>query len=1125
MAKTNSTYNQLLKKLDGFIRKYYLNQIIRGSIYFFGILLASYLLLTLTEFLTYLSITLRTLLFWSFISIHLALLFLLIIRPAIKYFNLGNKISHSQAATILGNHFPDIQDKLLNTLELTTLAEKHPEKAEIILASIDQRIEKFKPIPFTLAIDLGKNKKYLKYALTPLLLILVILFASPNILIEGSERIIRYNQYFEKPAPFNFIVQNQALTAIHNADLSLKVRLEGEELPAEVYVLVSNTRYKLKKVENQTFEYKFTHLQEDLEFQLFANGFYSKPYEIKILPNPVILNFETSLIFPRYTGLKTEKLNRVGDLTVPEGTQINWTYTTSSTETILFIIDSTTTKANKTGKNSFENQLKAFKSNKYTLLPIHNNSPINDSLTFYISVMKDAFPSISMEEKRDSLSEKQLYFAGQVADDYGFTRLTFNYKNLGETDVKVVSEKIEFNANGKIGVFFHYFDFNQTEAKAGDQIEYYFTIYDNDGVNGSKATQTKPKKLYLPTKEELKKSLSQNSDNLESQLNENIKEAKELQQELKKLSQKLMGKKELTFEDRKSIENMLDKQKNLRKDIQETVKQQKKLTQQKKDNLKQNEQILEKQKKLEELFENVLDEETQKLMEELQKLLEKQKPEQTQEQLNEMQMDNQQLEKELDRMLELFKQLEFEDKMQQTIDELNDLAKKEEDLSNQSKKEENKSAEIKKEQDKLNEEFENIKKDLEELDKKNQEMESPNDFDNPKEDQETIEKEMQKSSDQLENKQNKKAGESQGKAAEDMKSLAAKMSESLQQMQGEAISLNIKALREILENLIQVSFDQEKLMTDVKNTSTSDPNYLTLTQQQFKLKDDLKMIEDSVFALSKRVVEIETFVNKEIGEINLNLSKAIADLANRKKGNAASRQQYVMTSVNNLSLLLSEILDNMQMQMKAQQQGSGQSSGKEKGKNKGSGKGPNISKIKQMQDQLNKQISDLKNGQQNGQKDGKGEGKGEGQGQNGTSEQLSKLATQQQQIRNALEQLNREQNKDGKGGLGDLEKLGREMEKTESDLINKQLTEQTLLRQEEILTRLLESEKAQREREFDNKRESKEGENKKFDYNAIFDDYQKQQLGEVEFLKTIPASLKPFYKDKINNYFKKIGPS
>jgi len=352
-----------------------------------------------------------------------------------------------------------------------------------------------------------------------------------------------------------------------------------------------------------------------------------------------------------------------------------------------------------------------------------------------------------------------------------------------------------------------------------------------------------------------------------------------------------------------------------------------------------------------------------------------------------------------------------------------------------------------------------------------------------------------------------------------MDQLSQKMKQEQQEQEQEQVEEDMNALRALLENLIRFSLNQEGLMEELKTMDVNNPRYTKLSQRQRELKDDAKVLEDSLFALSKRVVQISSVVNTEIATINDNISKSIAHLQDRIVPQARSEQQYVMTSVNNLALLLTEALEQMQQQMqqmKSQMPGSGSC------KKPGSGKpSPSAQKMRQMQQQLNEQMKALKKkmeGQQKGEgKDGKKSGEG-----SGMSEELARMAAQQEALRNELQQLSNQENKDGQGSLGNLEKLAKQMEETEKDLVNRKITAETLRRQEEILTRLLESENAEREREQDEKRQSNEANDNMLRSPGQFEEYKKLKMKEVELLKTIPPGLNAFYKNLVNYYFQTL---
>ena len=146
-----------------------------------------------------------------------------------------------------------------------------------------------------------------------------------------------------------------------------------------------------------------------------------------------------------------------------------------------------------------------------------------------------------------------------------------------------------------------------------------------------------------------------------------------------------------------------------------------------------------------------------------------------------------------------------------------------------------------------------------------------------------------------------------------------------------------------------------------------------------------------------------------------------------------------------------------------------------------------------------------------------GKGKG-GQGQLG-SEGLAKMAAEQSAIRRRLEQLRNELNKKGKGEGNQLNPLIEELKEQQKKIINKDINKETINRQQEILTRLLESEKALLERGFEEKRESKSGKNEENGNKIIFEEYNKQKLKQIELLRYAEPLFKKYYKEKADEYF------
>jgi hypothetical protein len=118
-----------------------------------------------------------------------------------------------------------------------------------------------------------------------------------------------------------------------------------------------------------------------------------------------------------------------------------------------------------------------------------------------------------------------------------------------------------------------------------------------------------------------------------------------------------------------------------------------------------------------------------------------------------------------------------------------------------------------------------------------------------------------------------------------------------------------------------------------------------------------------------------------------------------------------------------------------------------------------------------------------------------------------------------MEQYNDDLKEQGFGNSKELQEIMEAMEQNETELVNKMITEQMMQRLKEIETRLLKHEKAELKREMEEKRESKTPKNEIYSNPEEFLEYNKLKDREEEMLRSIPPTLKPFYKEKVNHYF------
>lgn len=1118
MAQRNN-YQLLIEKLDQFIRKYYINQLIRGVLYSVGLILLLFLVAAFLEHTFFFDTGMRKVLFFSFIGVSGLALTYWVLSPLLHYFQLGRIISHEQAAQIVGDHFSNVKDKLLNVLQLKQQADQMGEK-DLILASINQKSEEIKPVPFKAAINLSQNRKYLRYALPPLMLLVVLLFAAPSMIKDSTRRLIRNGEKFERPAPFHFVVQEQDLSVVQYEDFPLNVKIKGDQLPNEVFINVDGIQHRLIKEENDLFSYRFSNVQKDTKFNLYSSGLESDNYTLEVMKKPNILGFEVKLDYPAYTLRKDEALNSIGDVVVPVGTNIDWIFNAENTDDInlAFSTAEALTETKRFSDDLFSYKKRAMKSESYKLYVSNEMLPNADSISYAITVIPDLYPTIGAEKFQDSTDNKLIFFVGEAADDYGLVSLSFNYRIQKEDGKEGAVQSIPMGKPASKETRYDYtFDMNELELDPGDEVTYFFEVYDNDGVNGNKPARTNLMVYSMPTVDEYEAMAEENDEAIKQELKDALEESKKIQEDMKKMREKLLQEKDLDWQSKKELEKLMDRQEELEKSIEEAKEKFQQNLENQEEYTETDERIMEKQQQLEELFEQVMDEEMQELMEQIEELMEQLEKDDALEMMEDMEYSDEEMEKELDRLLELYKQLEMEQEMQETIEKLEELAEEQEKLSEETKEaEENKEEmseeeqkekqeELQEKQEELNEEMEKLDEKMEKMEEKNEELENKKELGEFEEQMEQIQEQMEQSQEQLQQQQNSKASESQKGASQKMREMAMQMAMQMQQGEMEQMQEDMAALRQLLENLVGLSFDQEDLIESFAKADINTPRYVELVQDQFKLQDDFKLVEDSLQALSKRVYQIESFVTEKVSEIKNNMRESLDELEERRKGPAGDHQQRAMKNVNDLALMLSEVMNQMQQQMSGMMSGS-QMCDKPNGQQGKDGQKPQ-DRPGQGQEDLKKQLQNM----QQRMKDGKG----------GSSKEFAQMAAKQAALRKALQEKAKEKERQGKGDK-QLQELIEQMDKVETDLVNKKLTNETLSRVEEIETRLLEHEKAERQREYEEKRKAETAQAKERKIPPSLEEYIKKREAEVEMYKTVSPSLKPYYKYLVEEYFKSL---
>jgi hypothetical protein len=906
------------------------------------------------------------------------------------------------------------------------------------------------------------------------------------------------------------------------ADLPVELVLKGSGLPEYVYIVSENGKFLMERTAKNKFKAEIRKPKRSGAFFFVANEYESERYDFKVFGKAVVGKFEAKLVYPSYLGKETEIVSNAGDMNLPEGTIVEWSVLTKNTSETRFSINGETKSFCNEGfklSRKFENDATI-----ELMLKNGQNGKI-DSLGFNISVVKDAYPEIEVQEVKDSLSDGLRFFSGSIGDDHGLKSLSFVYIIISENGKKRENRLNVRSVSGTEMPFDFAVDFRRENVQLKDRIEYYFVVSDNDGVNGSKTTRSTTFTYKLPTLDELNEKREEDQEQIKEDLSDMLRKSQEFQKNLERLKKDMMNSRSSDWNKMNQLNQLKEEQKSLLNSLEQLQNQMEQSVEEKNQLSEVDEELLEKQDMIEKLLEELMDEELMKLLEDLEKLMESNDKESQQEKMDELEMSSDDMKKQLDRSLEMLKRLQVNEKIDDVEKELKELAKEQEDLKEQIEKDALSKEKALEKQDELNNKFEELKEDLKELKDLNKELDKPMDIDKAFEKEEQISEDMKDAKEELGDSKEKKAGESQKSAADEMKKMADQLDKMQQQSNKQQQEEDINSLRNILESLMRLSFDQEEVMLRFTKVNDSDPSYKRYGRTQRRIVDDTKQVRDSLLALAKRQPKIASFIDKELNDISVNHKDALEDIEERRKRELAVHQQYVMTSYNNLALLLNESLQSMQQQMQNMMEGSGSC---DKPGAKGKPKPGDSMSAQDMKQMLKKQLEQMQKGPNPGGKqpgDKPGDQPGNKPGNNGMNmmglgnKEVAKMAAEQTAIRQRLEQMRNELNKDGKGSGNKLNPLIKELEQQEKDLVNKNLNKEMISRQKDIMTRLLESEKAIMERGYEEKRESKSGKNIDYSNQIRFEEYNKQKLRQIELLRAVDPSLNKYYRDKANEYF------
>ncbi|WBL25673.1 DUF4175 family protein [Zunongwangia sp. HGR-M22] len=1044
-------------QLRAFIKKYQLNLLIKGSALFLFIGIFYLLILLVFENFLWFDSSVRFALFISVIVVEISLLIVFIGFPLIKYLNLNRAISDKEAAKMIGNYFPEIDDKLLNLIEL-----KSQNNSVFLDAAIRQKSSDLKFYNFSKAVSLTKYRNYVLIACIPILLIIALIISGRGEWMFNSlNRINNYNKVYEKPAPFSFMLNNE-LKIIEGEDFLLEVNTVGKEIPHQLKIELGDAQYFMKQVKPGRFTYLFKNITENQEFRLFADNISSRTYNLEVISVPKLINFSVNLEFPNYLNRQTDSVKGDGNLTIPEGTVVNWKFQHKNTKAVNFQTSDSTYNV-----DSFF-QKKVLEDLNYTISTSNKNIKNYEPLSFQLNVVKDKLPKIEVDEKIDSLKTDAKFYGGRISDDYGLSKLVLRYRKIG--DDKFLSKSIDFDGK-TISQFYASFP-GEIRIEEGENYEYFFQVFDNDEVNGAKSASTEYFTFYNKTSEEfLDKNLKDQEKSIDN-LSEEFEKFKQ-EDDLEKLLNDQLENKEFDYEQRQKLESFIKNQERenaLMEKFSEDIKE--KLSNTEKDNSESKDL----KKRLESGQEKL--EDNRKLLDELKEYSDKISNENLQKKLEELSKNKKSSKRSLEQLVELTKQFYVEQKFNQLASKLDRLGEEQKNLDS-----------LGKSQDEINSEFDQLRKELNDLDQKNKELKRPKSLERDLKSEDEIKDDLEKLKKDADWDSNKSYSQEQNKAGEKMKKLAAEMKQSSASMEMQILKADIESLRKVLDNLVIFSFEQEKLMENFGAIDSKSPEFSNRLKEQYQLKENFEHVDDSLFSLALKNQFIAEKVFEFLEDVSFNLDHSLEELAEVRLAKALSSQQYTITGANDLAVLLNEILDNMNDQMSA-----GSKSGD-------SPSGEQLQDIIQQQKQLGEEMEEQMKGQRS-----EPEGKEENQAE------LFEIYKRQEEIKRNLEEILKQ------NGMN-MDDLNSDFEGLENDILEDNINDNSLDALDQLNQKMLDLNNSLNEKGEREERESKTNSLQFEDESNSKELDAKEYFNSIEILDRQILPLRQNLKNRVNTYF------
>ncbi|HOV92279.1 MAG TPA: hypothetical protein PLC04_04270 [Candidatus Kapabacteria bacterium] len=1156
-----SYYKKTEKKLSATKRKMYLLDALAGLFIAIGTFALATTIFSVLEHFGNFSSAVR-LVFYGLIWLSAIVPFGIFSVPSLlKLLGISKSIQFDELALRIGWYYPDVQDRLSNSLQLVSRSKSlQGISRSLIEASFQEAYKASEGKDFNVIIDKKKFQRSLFYMIGALLLTVVIFATSSNSLFSAMNRIQNWNTSYTPPAPYTLKIQPKYQKILKNSNLRITVKADGvppESIKLYVKEEASNEydSYTLQLDTSNTYNYYFTNIKSTFEFYAEADWL-GKPVrtdtgKIVVYDKPEIRSINGEVHFPSYTHISPRPINEQnGDITALRGSQVNFQISANKelrSAKIYFLNstkDSTTKKDTSVislavNKNTASGSMSIINSGSYYFKVYDKNNEENEQPVQYgVIVMQDEYPAVRLIQPMynvkltdDAILPMQI----GITDDYGFSYLKLYYRlaysEFSEPDKEFRSVKIPIIYNGLSVEIPFVWNLKQLDIVPNDRYEFFVEVADNDIISGPKTARSQILTAILPSLEDVLTENESKQENIQQDINKLTQEVSDIKKDAENLQrdlQKNPNQKQLNWEQQKKAEDILKRQEKVMQKMEDLQKQLSQSTQEMNQNKLISQETLQKYLELQKLMKEINSPELQKLQNKIQEALKNISKEDMEKALKNFTFNEEQFKQSIERTMKILQRLQLEQK----IDALNRRAEKlqesQEELKNQANQKnlsKEQQQDIAKKQEQLQKEVQSIDKELQEIEKL---MNKVQDEDMPKAElkdaeqalqSENTQEQMQEASEQMQKGNQNKASNSMQKASKNLADFKQKMQKLRDEMAKRSSEEAIRQMQKAVSDMMEVSKDQEQLLEKLSKIDYNSALLPQLGQAQQKNFENLMRIAQRLSELSEKSFGVTPQMAEEISSALQNMNEAMENFTDRKIPNITKSQKQALGDINSALAQMQEMLSQMKKSNGScpNPGGSGQP---QQGSGGNSGFSQRLQQLAAQQQAINEMMRQMMEG--NGKN-----------GQNGNispeaQSQYQRLQMDQTQAQKTIDQMLQEQKQfstpEGQKLKSELLDLQKEMKENIEDVKQNGVRPEALKRQERIMVRLLDLYNSTNERDFENRRESRSG--------GVFNlqspdeiDFSNQETRKAIIDDIMKQSEKDYtidYRNLIKSYFEQL---